>query len=111
MNPKLARWGNVVLGVWLFVSAFLWRHTSAQYADTWIMGLVTVAVALIAVGATGFRFLNTVAGAWLMISVFVLPITSAATRWNNYIVGFGIVVLSLVGASSNAMALRRARPA
>ena len=111
MDPKAARWINVVMGAWLFVSAFLWSHTSAQYANTWIMGVVTVVVALSAVGATGFRFLNTAAGAWLMISAFVLPTMSAGTRWNNFIVGFVIGLLSLVGASSNATPLRRLRPA
>ncbi len=111
MDSKTARWVNVVVGVWLFVSAFLWSHTSAQYANTWIMGVATVVVALSAVGATGLRFLNTAAGVWLMISAFVLPTMSAATRWNNFIVGLVIGLLSLVGASSNTMPLGRLRPA
>jgi hypothetical protein len=111
MDPKAARYVNAGVGVWLFISAFLWPHTSAQYANTWIMGIVTFAVALVAVGATGFRFLNTAAGAWLVISVFVLPSVSAATRWNNFIVGVVVIILSLVGTSSAAVPIRRARTA
>jgi hypothetical protein len=111
MDQKAARYVNAGVGVWLFISAFLWSHTPSQYANTWIMGIVVFAVALVALGAAWFRVFNMAAGAWLVISAFVLPTISAATRWNNFIVGVVVVILSLVGASSNAVPVRRARPA
>ena len=43
-----ARTLNIALGVWLFISAFLWPHTSAQFTNTWICGALTVAFSLIA---------------------------------------------------------------
>ncbi len=111
MDTKAARWVNAGVAVWLFISAFIWPHTPSQYTNTWLMGIVIFAVALIAVGATGFRFLNTAAGAWIVISAFVLPTISAATRWNNFIVGVVVVILSLVGTSPNAIPAQRTRTA
>ncbi len=111
MDSKAARWINLAVGAWLFISAFLWSHTSAQYTNSWLMGVVTVVIALSAVGAPGVRFLNTAAGVWLVISAFVLPTMSMATRWNNFIVGVVIGILSLAGASSNVTPVRRARTA
>lgn len=111
MDTKAGRWVNAAVGVWLFVSAFLWPHTSSQYTNTWLMGVIAVAVAIIAAGASGFRYVNTAVGAWLIISAFALPTMSAGTRWNNFIVGIVIGVLSLVGTSSGTSPLRRVRTA
>jgi len=43
-----ARIVNIVLGVWLFISAFLWPHTYAQMTNTWILGVLCVVFALVA---------------------------------------------------------------
>ena|SRR5437764_10455770 len=111
MDPKAARYVNAGIGVWLFISAFLWPHTSSQYANAWLMGIVIFVIALVAVGASWFRFLNTAAGAWLMISAFVLPTISAATRWNNFTVGVVVLILSLFGTSPSSVPVRRTRTA
>lgn len=111
MDPKTARWVNVLVGAWLFVSAFLWPHTSSQYTNTWLMGIISVAVAVVAMGATGFRYINTAVGAWLIISAFALPTISMGTRWNNLIVGIVIGALSLVGRSSGSTPVRQMRTA
>src|SRR5581483_9557934 len=99
MDVKGGRWVNALVGVWLFISAFVWPHSAPQYANTWIMGIITVAVALIAIGSPGVRFVNTAVGIWLIISTFALPSISVATRWNNFIVGIVVGILSLVGTS------------
>lgn len=112
MDVKAARWVNALVGVWLFISAFVWPHTAAQYTNTWLMGVITVAVAIIALGATGFRFVNTAVGIWLIISAFALPTMTMATRWNNFIVGIVVGVLSLVGTTSTGSStFRRVRTA
>jgi hypothetical protein len=111
MDAKAARWVNAAVGVWLFLSAFLWPHTSSQYTNTWLMGIIAVAVALIALGRPGFRYVNTAVGIWLVISAFALPTMSMGTRWNNFIVGLVIGFLSLVGASSGDPSFRRTRTA
>jgi len=110
MAPKTARWVNAVVGVWLFLSAFFWPHTTSQYTNTWLMGIIAVVVALVSLSSPGFRFVNTAVGIWLIISAFALPTLMAATRWNNFIVGIVIGLLSLVGSSAG-VALRHPRTA
>jgi hypothetical protein len=90
-----ARIVNVVLGVWLFVSAFLWPHTYAQMSNTWILGALCVIFALVAMRVPEVRYLNTILAAWLFISVWALPSMSVATQWNNALVAIGIFAASL----------------
>jgi hypothetical protein len=111
MDPKNGRYLNIIVGIWLFISAFVWRHSTAQFTNTWIMGIVVVAIAAVAFGWTAFRYVNTLAGAWLIISAFALPTFSAATRWNNFIVGVVVVLLSLAGVPVASVRTRHPRPA
>ena len=111
MGPKAARYINAGVGVWLVISSFLWPHSPSQYANTWIMGIVTFAIALIALPVPWVRFFNTAAGAWLIFSAFVLPSIEAATRWNNFIFGVVVLILSLFGTSFSPATLRRTRTA
>jgi hypothetical protein len=90
-----ARIINIVLGVWLFVSAFLWPHSYAQMTNTWIVGLLCIAFALIAMRVPEVRYLNTILAAWLFISVWALPSISLATQWNNALIALAIFFVSL----------------
>ena len=44
----VAPWGNVVLGVWLFISPWVLRYTDVSdgAVNAWVFGVVTVLVAL-----------------------------------------------------------------
>jgi hypothetical protein len=88
----------VVLGIWLFISAFIWRHSQVQFTNTWIMGVIVTVVALIAFSYPAWRFINTLAGAWLVISGFALHRHAAGTAWNNVIVGILVFLISLAPA-------------
>ena len=111
MDTRSSRYLNIIVGVWLFISAFVWRHSAAQFTNTWIMGIIVAVVAALALTWPTIRYLNTLAGAWLIISAFALPTITAGTRWNNFIVGIVAVVLSLAGAPSIASQVRRTRAA
>jgi SPW repeat len=111
MDTRSSRYLNIIVGIWLFVSAFVWRHSAAQFTNTWVMGIIVAAVAALALTWPTIRYLNTLAGAWLIISAFALPTITAGTRWNNFIVGIVVVVLSLAGAPSIATQVRRTRAA
>lgn len=100
MDPRAARWANQLVGVWLFVSAFWWPHTSSERTNTWVAAAVTVAVSLIGLRAPSLRFVNTAVGVWLIVSTFALPTMFATTRWNNVIVGLVIGAISLVATPS-----------
>ncbi len=94
-NAKVARWVNLVLGVWLFISAFIWDHTTAERTNTWILGVLCVIFALIATRVPQVRFLNTILAIWLFISAFALPGGNHGTLWNNVLVAIAIFLLSL----------------
>ncbi len=96
MPARTARWLNVILGAWLFISAFIWPHTLAQRTDTWILGIIAVVVALVAMSVSTVRFVNTALAIWLFISVWALPHQNIATMWNNALVAIAIFLLSLV---------------
>lgn len=90
-----ARYANVIIGIWLFISAFVWAHTPAQQTNTWMVGLLCIAFALWASAAPAVRYLNTALAVWLFISVWALPAVSAATVWNNIICSILMFVVSL----------------
>lgn len=107
MTSQGGRSINIALGIWLFVSAFLWHHGSWQFHNTWIVGLVMVLVALIALRVPAWRFVNGLVGIWLVMSGIGLPSISAATTWNNGLVGIAIFIGSVAGSGSEPRATRR----
>jgi hypothetical protein len=90
-----ARTLNILLGIWLFISAFVWQHSSAQLTNTWILGILCVIFALIATRWEQVRYLNTILAVWLFISAFVLSAQSRGTMWNNALVAVAIFLVSL----------------
>ena len=55
-----------------------------------------MAFALWALWVPSMRWWNTLLGAWAVVAAFIWPHVSAATAWNNAIVGALILVVSLV---------------
>lgn len=102
MDTRSSRYVNIIVGLWLFISAFVWRHSAAQFTNTWVMGIIVAAIAAIALAWPAIRYLNTLAGAWLIISAFALPAIASGTRWNSFIAGVVVVVLSLTEAPAEA---------
>ena len=90
-----ARVVNLVLGVWLFVSAFAWTHGKAQMTNTWILGVLAVIFALIATRVPKASYLNTALAVWLFISAFALPRMHQGTAWNNVLVAIVMFFVSL----------------
>jgi hypothetical protein len=91
----VARGVNIALGLWLFLSAFVWPHTTAQMTNTWIVGLLVVAFAAISLRVPQARWVNTALAVWLFISVWALP-TTVPTFWNNLIIAVAVFIVSLV---------------
>ncbi len=94
-----ARYVNIVVGAWLFISAFLWRHTDPSRTNTWIVGLLAVIFAAIALRSPQVRFVNTVLAVWLFFSTLSIYHVSGGTLWNNLIVAIVMFVVSLVPSS------------
>jgi hypothetical protein len=95
---------SLVLGAWLFISAFLWHHSSAQFANAWIMGALVVLFSFMANRFAQARYATAGIGAWLFVSSFFLPRATTATSWNHVLVGLALIMTSLM---SEAPALRR----
>lgn len=91
-----ARTLNVILGIWLFISAFVWPHTGSQFTNTWILGVLCVIFALVAMRVAPVRWLNTLLAIWLFISAFALPHRLAGTVWNNALVAIAVFIVSLI---------------
>jgi hypothetical protein len=109
MNGRIARGVNVALGIWLFISAFVWDHTPAERTNTWILGVLCFVFALIALSTSPARWLNTALAIWLFISVWALPHHNLGTMWNNALVAIVVFVLSLVpGAGERRPFAKRA---
>ncbi len=109
-TTRWARILNLLLGIWLFISAFVWPHTIAQRTNTWILGVLCVIFAIIAMTASpAVRWLNTALAIWLFISVWALPHQNLATMWNNALVAICVFILSLVpGRGERPMVAQRA---
>ena len=89
-----ARYANILLGLWLFLTAFAWRHAPAAWANTWIVGLLVVAVAIWGLTYPGLWRVNALLGLWLIVAALVFPHLLGASRANNIVVGFLITTVS-----------------
>ena len=59
---RSARLLNIVAGIWLFISAFVWTHTMAQRTNTWIMGIIIAAVVNMFIASSALQFAISVIG-------------------------------------------------
>ncbi len=110
MKTAPARYINIVLGIWLFISAFAWPHTTAQFTNEWVVGLLVVVCAGVALRVDAARYANTVLAVWLFFSNWILHTEASGTAWNNIIVAIAIFVASLAG-TSKVMTTRTSPPA
>ena len=96
-----ARLMNLVLGIWLFISAFVWQHDRPQMTNTWILGVLVVIFALVAMRAQAARYLNSLLAVWLFISAFALPHLHRGTVWNNALVALVMFFVSLQSSDTD----------
>jgi hypothetical protein len=97
----------LLLGFWMFMSAFLWRHAPAPRTIAWVVGMAVVLSATAGLaGSRWGRYLNAVAGGCLIVSS-LLPTVHGATFWNQIVVGF---LITLFGVSPSLSNLRHRRP-
>lgn len=109
---KLARIANVVLGLWLFVSAFVWPHTYAEEANATLVGPF-IALTSLAAWTVGPRvqlcYINAALGAWLLMSIVGFPPRSLVTAVHDAIVGALVFVFALIPIPSSTPSAREAQ--
>jgi hypothetical protein len=122
---KIARVVNIMLGLWLFASAFVWWHSFEQMTHTALVGVFVTLVALTAwrdsshardpqrnpdtkPDGAGSRvhFLNAVLGLWLVASLLISRPASQLTLLHNGIMGVLIAMLALVPQPEPSSSLR-----
>lgn len=94
--PPWPRYLNALVGLWLFLSTFLWAHTSSARSNTWIVGLMMAGAALWAASAPAVRWFNTALAVWLGLSTFAMSDIRPQTFYNNVIVAIVAFALSLM---------------
>jgi hypothetical protein len=92
-----ARLFNVLAGLWLFISVFMWPHSAAQATNSALCGIAAMGLSLLALYVEPARYLGAALGAWVFMSTFLLPQTSRTTTWNNALIGIAMFVASLLG--------------
>jgi hypothetical protein len=88
--------------MWLFVSAFIWQHASAQFANTLIVGAAAAIAAGIALKSPQLRFANAALAIWLFVSTWIFPVALPATIWNNVIAAIVMLVVALIPNAQRA---------
>jgi hypothetical protein len=89
-------WVSLLIGVWLFVSAFVWPHALGERTNTWILGVLIAAVSLLAMSVPRVRFLNTVLAIWLFFATLTIAHHQTGTLWNNLIAAIIVFIMSLL---------------
>lgn len=91
-----ARIANVVLGSWLFASAFVLPQTDASGANTWVTGMLFVIFGVWSLWAPPVRTLNLAAAIWLLFTVAVFPYATLTVRLHNLLIAGAVLGISLV---------------
>jgi hypothetical protein len=87
-----ARIFNILMGMWLFVSAFVWPQGRGQVATTALCGVLTTLTAVLTSYDNRSRYLTEVIGALVVVLAFTVQPLGSATFWHNGIMGISIAV-------------------
>jgi hypothetical protein len=93
---------NALLGVWLFVTAFMWPHGQAVGTLTVVCAVLTFLLAIASFYTMAARYANLLVAAALFIGTLALPTTTRATVWNNVIVAVAMLASSLLDRGPEA---------
>jgi len=82
---------NILMGMWLFVSAFVLPQGRGQLAVTAICGVLTTLFAVLTTYDARSRFLTEAVGALVVVLAFVAQPLGSATFWHNGVMGISII--------------------
>jgi hypothetical protein len=101
-----ARCGNLVLGLWLQVSAFVWPRTDHSRVSAWLPGLLISIIALLSMGAPPMRWLNGFLALWLLLWTFAAAGNEPISYVSGVVSAILVLVLSTIPSNSAATDFR-----
>lgn len=87
-----ARIFNMLMGLWLFASAFVLPQGRGQVASTAICGALTVLFAALTSYSLRSRYITAAVGALVVVLAFVAHPLGSGTFFHNAIMGISIAV-------------------
>lgn len=87
---------NVLIGTWLFLSAFAWPHSTPQGMTALVCGALTVLLSLATMYFGGIRYLTAVVAVILLVTSLATAEHLDRTFWHNSIMAIAIFVGALV---------------
>ena len=87
-----ARIFNILMGMWLFVSAFILPQGRGQVASTAICGVLTTLFAVLTSYDQRSRYLTEIIGALVVVLAFAAQPLGSAAFWHNGVMGISIFV-------------------
>ncbi len=85
---------SLMMGIWLFLSAFLWPHHGMVAVTTWIPGLLIAAAAIAAVVVPPVRYVNALLGVWVLAAALANGADDIVM--NNGLVGLTVIVAAFL---------------
>ena len=73
---------NAFLGIWLVASAFLWKHTVGSRVEAVALGVVCIAIALVATRFPAARWLYVPLAAWMFASPWIVRLEDTTATVN-----------------------------
>ncbi len=86
-----------MLGLWLFVSAFVWPHTTFHFWVSLVVGAMIVFDTILALFDDAGRILNWLFAIYLVLTTLTVHSVSRASVWNGVIVGIAVFVVACIG--------------
>jgi len=83
---------NILMGLWLFASAFILPQGRGQVASTAICGALAVLFAALTSYDRRSRYLNEAVGALVVVLAVVAHPLGSASFWHNGVMGISIAV-------------------
>jgi hypothetical protein len=100
MTPRII---NVLIGTWLFFSAFAWPHSTPQGMTALVCGAMTVLLSLATMYFSGIRYLTAVVAVMLFVTSLATADHLDRTFWHNSIMAIAIFVNALIDRGTAAV--------
>ena len=91
-----ARIFNVIMGTWLVISAFAWRHSPVHFWAAVVCGAVTIVLTLATTYVPGLRYLTAVFAVLLLIESITAAAGFRRTSWHDGIIAVAIFIAAML---------------